>query len=381
MGAFYPELAGYSTPDWVQEGTRLTYYVMSASIPEGRFVYFRDDAGRFVDQFGNRYRREYSEGTSGHGLMQVNVVSKGPRCVLDVSLYPYVGTADYVTSLAERLSVVDIPAAAGDFWLPPSFLASLPTGDQGPLRVVHLPYTAGGTTYRAIRFHYQEGRTVFVYDLDSGALIYFGTGGPSPLAKGFTHDLVAPAATSFLSHFELLDARVVQWPWSSGEMPLWLRDVQALHYSGAVTNLLPGSYSLPIQFDAVVRVLQRGSSWVECQTESRLIAPGVPTVPTTSVTVSGRAQAGGLWLPPAAASRLTTGQTLDVDPWTGVVTSTPYVGPSESGPSIVILRQEGYDSVFIDEYTYRLDDGMLVAWRHYQAPVFQLQELFIVGTH
>ncbi len=380
MAVFYPELAGYAAPEWVEEGLRLTYYVASASIPEGRYVYFRDDDGMFVDQFGNRYRREAAEATSGHGLMQVDVLSTGKWCVLDVNLLPYVGTAPYVTSLTQRLSVVDVAAAAGDYWLPPEFLALLPAGEHGRLRIVRMPYSIGGRTYRAIRFHYEEGRTVFVYDLDSGVLIYYGTGGVSSLSKGFTYDLDR-AGASFLTHTELIDMRVIQWPWAGSKPPSWLSDVQSLHYSGAVSVQIPGTPVFPIGLEASVRVLRRGLTWFLSETQSVLASPpGLPPVPTTMLTVSGVVQAGGLWLPPQAADKLEAGQVLDVDSVTGVVTSVSAVGKTEDGVPMITIREDGHEGVFVNEFTYRMDTGLMTAWRHYQAQFNQLQEIYLTDV-
>ncbi len=58
LQALYPDITSMPAPDWVSPGTRLAYDVASARVPEDKELYYRDEDGAFMDQYGNRYRKE-----------------------------------------------------------------------------------------------------------------------------------------------------------------------------------------------------------------------------------------------------------------------------------------------------------------------------------
>jgi len=377
MLTVFPQLKEYAPPIWSREGTRLTYYTASAIIPDGRDVYFRDEEGDWVDAQGNRYRKEEGHSASGHGLMQVNVVTRDEPTVLDIHLYSYLDLQGHLTSYNNRLSVVDTPVCAGDFWLPPSFLASLSEGTWGKLRIVRLPYSLGGDTFNAIRFHYKEGRTVFVYDLNSGLLLYYGSAGFGPLQDSYTQELDSFTSTH-LSHVELLHTRTISWPWERSLPPEWIQEVNYLHYSGALTTIVPGSSPIPIGLDLEMHITERGSDWIRQRSLAHLDSPpGMPPSITEAFTVSGLVQLGGLWLPPQIMDGLSSGDVLDEDPITGVISRVSFKGPAEDGTLLVSIKEESKQGTFYNEFYYRQDNGLLVGWIHYQDSLNMVQELYL----
>lgn len=373
----FPQLSEHAPPIWSKEGTRLTYYTASAVIPDGRDVYFRDEEGDWVDAQGNRYRKEEGQPASGHGLMQVNVVSAGAPTVLDIHLFSYMDLQGHLTSYGHRISVVDAPVCAGDFWLPPAFLASLSEGAWGKVRIVRLQYPLRGEIFNAIRFHYEEGRAVFVYDLDSGLLLYYGASGFGPLSETFTHEL-GQATSSYLHHVELIHTRSLTWPWQRSSPPDWIQQVNYFHYSGALTTVVPGSPPIPIGLNLELHITERGQDWIRQKSLATIDSPpGMPPSITEALTVSGLAQVGGLWLPTSIMDQLIPGEVLDEDPVTGVVSHISFKGSAEDGAPLVAIKEESKQGTFYNEFYYRQDNGLLVGWLHYQASLNMFQELYL----
>lgn len=379
MLTIFPELAHYPPHISSQKGTRLTYYVASAVIPDGRNIYYKDEYGEWVDSEGNRYRKEEGPSAAGHGLMQVSVVGHDKKAILDVRLFSYLDHLGQLTCTGQHLSVVDAPSCTGDFWLPPAFLASLKEGLYGDLRIIHLPYTLGGHTYQAIRFHHDNGRIVFVYDLDSGLLLYYGAAGWSPLQETVTREL-EQATSTYLSHVELIHRRKIQWPWDNHSPPEWLESINRLQYTGTVTVVVPGSPLFPFGLEVEIQVTDRGNHWIQQHSLATMGAPaGIPPSVMESSRVSGISQIGGLWLPKETADILQMGQHLDTDPITGVVTTVSFKGAAEDGTPLLTIREEGEAGIFSNEYYYHQETGLLLAWIHHQAAMDMYQELYITA--
>lgn len=373
MANTFPELASYSPPDWCQTGRRLSYYVSSATIPDGHYVYYRDEYGEWIDSEGNRYSKGEGESASGEGIMQVNMVAKG---ALDIHLFSYQAHRNSLTCLGEHLSVTGLPSCTGDFWLPPEFLASLKEGYYHKLGIIRLPYQIGGKTYQAIRFHHDNGKIVYVYDLNTGLLLYYGGAGPGPLSHLFDKEL-ARATSTYLSQVVFLETREIQWPWQDFDAPSWLEEINYLQYSGAVTQIIPGSPLFPIGLQVEIEVLDRGYKWIQHYSRTCMVSPpGMPPALSESIRVSGVGQVGGLWLPPEGLKELEPGQILDRDPLTGVVTRVSDRGIGEDGTPLVVI-EEGVEGNFTNIYFYHQREGILLTWIHHQKLMERWQELYL----
>ena len=107
-------------------------------------------------------------------------------------------------------------------------------------------------------------------------------------------------------------------------------------------------------------------------------APGMPAAPNQTLRISGAAQIGGFWVPPAALGALRTGQTLDTDPFTRVTTVVARVGAGPRGRRVVQIAEIGRGQRL--DYTYDAASGMLVHLRAQNQFLNMVQQFQLAGT-
>ncbi len=93
--------------------------------------------------------------------------------------------------------------------------------------------------------------------------------------------------------------------------------------------------------------------------------PGVPTVAEAQL-VTGSAQFGGLWIPPAGLTPLQPGQVLDSDPRTGFTVSVARADPQ----SVVVSEVSPLQRI---EYTYDRKNGLMVHYAKTDYYQFNIQ--------
>lgn len=104
-------------------------------------------------------------------------------------------------------------------------------------------------------------------------------------------------------------------------------------------------------------VTRRGARWLECEVTTTLGSPyGLPAATNEVTDVSGIAQVGGFWLPPAGLAALRNGQVLDEDPIVG----TRQVVTGADGQWVTIGYGSPVDST---EFLYEVASGQLVRFR------------------
>jgi hypothetical protein len=357
----WPQLRGYPAPFWLKEGVKITYYSSAASVPDTRYLYYRDDAGGWIDTRGNRYRREETSGSGGHGYTEVTIAGVDSHGVaLDVRS---LGITDASGPLRPIASVADVglPGAAGDWWIHPDFLATIRDGEAEGVRILRMPYAVRGVTYKAIRLQYDRGdaKSAWVYDLATGILLYAGSASSGALSGAFTKEL-GKGTQGILSQSTFAGFRELRVPWRNDPPPPWIATLRTAAFEGSQAVILPGSPVFPFAMRSDLRVTARGDRWIRYRTNDTIASvPGLP--PRTSETdrVSGVGQFCGLWAPPAGLARLRAGEVLDTDPITG---SRIVVAASDA--SSVTLREQGSGYTFDIRYdratgamtNVRLDD-------------------------
>ncbi len=70
-----PELRTMAVPDWLREGTRVTYFTASATVPAERFYWYKDQHGAWT--------RADEVGPSGAGYIQYTCLYRSPGGAVD----------------------------------------------------------------------------------------------------------------------------------------------------------------------------------------------------------------------------------------------------------------------------------------------------------
>jgi hypothetical protein len=321
----FPELNQLPAPGWVAEGARLTFSAAAASIG---------------------FETETPVG-SGAGFTTVDVVALDRNTVvLDVASWGNVAGAG-VTLLAKH-SYVGLASRGGEFWLHPDVLRNATDKAGGQLQVVRMQTTAHGKSYEVVRFQdeAEDHRYVQQFDVTTGILVSAATRvGPADGRRSQTD-------TQFISR------RRIDRSWLNQPPPEWLATVRGFTLQGSLSTAIPGSPSMGGQpLRGTMTVTRRGARWLECEVATSIGSPhGWPASTSTATEVSGIAQVGGLWLPPAGLGVLRNGQVLDEDPTIGIRQAVT----GADGQRVAIRSGSPIDST---EFVYEVASGQLVRLR------------------
>lgn len=323
----YPQLAQAAAPDWLVEGTRATYYVISGTADSEQDTSV-----------------EYGSGNAGYGLSQTDIVAlENGRAVANTQTY----VPDSFGALRPVLGTASVsPLGCGDFWCNPNILNSIPESAANDLVVQKLPLTLSGKSYQTIRFDFTDDtlQMAMVYDLDSGILLYHIVDYSSYSNRNSYLSTSSNHAT-----YEFRDLRTVQMPWKRGVLPSWLVAHDTLTYQGQTAVQVQGAqpYGFPRTIQGVVTALHNRYAEMTFTTYAK------DAVATTSSTTSvgGINQLLGFWIPEDAVGKLGTG-TVDSDPDTGMVIS--IVQSGADGIIFEKTNQQDYRALFAYDSNGRL---------------------------
>jgi len=323
----YPQLAQAAAPDWLVEGTRATYYVISGTADSEQDTSV-----------------EYGSGNAGYGLSQTDIVAlENGRAAANTQTY----APDSFGALRPVLGTASVSLlGCGDFWCNPNVLNSIPESAANDLVVQKLPLTLSGKSYQTIRFDFTDDtlQMAMVYDLDSGILLYHIVDYSSYSNRNSYLSTSSNHAT-----YEFRDLRTVQMPWKRGVLPSWLVAHDTLTYQGQTAVQVQGAqpYGFPRTIQGVVTALHNRYAEMTFTTYAK------DAVATTSSTTSvgGINQLLGFWIPEDAVGKLGTG-TVDSDPDTGMVIS--IVQSGADGIIFEKTNQQDYRALFAYDSNGRL---------------------------
>jgi hypothetical protein len=302
-----PEAAHSPGPDWLRQGTRITYDVKSATIPRDR-----DD-----------------QGAAGGGLIQVDVVGvDNLATACSVKLYLDIGLNGtyHPNIVADSYGLV----AAGEYWVNPALLKNIERVANDELKVMRMPTKIGERTYNAVRFEYTQGLAKYVWMLDeaSGVILFHSS------LQGT--DETARKNSSILT---LAAVRQINLPWSTASTPGWVTAGGITQYNGtlAVAPFGTSPQRFPISLQAEVKSVNKRWS----QYQFRDLGP-VASLPSNRVTGVGQIF-DAMWLPAEALQNIRDGQQLDRDPVTG--------------STITVSRRAGIIAVTESGRAYRTELG------------------------
>lgn len=364
VGAFgflptlFAEAENYPPPPWLNEGTRLTYYSISGSIPHDKYRYF-DGEGNFVDRDGNRWKQEEHTGTAGQALNVTDVVAMDQgEVVLSKRSHLIIGE----TILPPQL----VPARTGsvgfvnELWVHPGFLATIQEGIVPGLKIIRAPYTLGGITFNAIRFQVETENSLYVqvYDVETGILLHMGFSGIST-GSGITIHGTPSQVTQIIQGY-LVDVRQLDIPWSHGLLSPVSHNTSMLQYDGYYSSSITFIRVAKQQFYQTETISSR---WLSQKRVT--ITQGSEAFPSEVKVVCGVAQIGGTFIPPVALSILTEGQIIDYDPVTGVQVMVFFNGTTPQGQRLLGIRETARDFSF--DYYYN-QDGVLIGMQLSEKP-------------
>ena len=345
-----PDLKTSPAPKWVKPGTRLNYYGASATVPTNDHHYWPDADGDWVDDAGNRYRREDAIGGGGEGVTQVTVGYVGNKLVtLDTQLFLLTGD-NRPPMLFAGAGSVEPAAAAADYWIHPDVLADIPDRIGKTAATFRMPFTAGGKKYNAIRFHVRgpAGRLTYIFDLASGVMLHM-----NHIVR--TKDGVVSTFVTYLGRRDL------DLPWADGTPPDWAAEVSEMRYEGTQSVSVAGSSPLSVPVSVKAGVTDRGKRWTAYDlTVAAGGYEGLPGSDATTRRTCGAAQIGGMWVPPEGLADLRRGTVLDEDPVTKFKTVVSQVARDKRGRTVVEVSQENGAQLLT--YQYDRDTGTLVGF-------------------
>ncbi len=313
----YPQVLQAGPPPIIKPGTRLIYFGGSSTIAGTRTKLVPDDKGNWFDpKTGQKYSERDVQGSGGVGYT-VGRVSHVDRHVAAINIASYL-----LDPLAKTVSytggggVVSNAGAGGDFWIHPAVLKNIREIREPGNFIGRTPYVIMNRKYNAIRFQNDSdnGHTTYVYDLDSGLMIFHGS---SNIAGGV---LTPPgpdgrpgigAGNTFLSHNMLVEVKDVDIPWKNAPVPQWVNQFRELRYAGGVTTAIQGVNPTTQAMSVIITPKARENGWLRYTNTNTHHVYGLPPQQSTTEGAAGQAGLGGLWIPPQGMANLKVGQVLD----------------------------------------------------------------------
>lgn len=348
-GAVFPAAGTLGPPAWVQPGTRIVYYVASASVAQSRYQYVQEPCRPNSSQYTNKqtgmcYRRtdESGEGVgsgSGSGYSVVDVVSldRG-RVVTADSLY-VIDTAQ-ATLTYSPIGGADEPSGAVDsVWLHPQVLEGLLVGRglPGGLEPIEGAYPLDGVTYDVVAL--QGGGDSVTFDRATG-LVLVNTGG----AVGSTLQVHLPGedpslGNRMLTFQQLRGVRQRSVPGIGARVPPWLVPGTRLVFAGTYEQGTVVAAQTTITYHEV------GPDWAGLSAVFETTYGGISSRDEARAVSGG---AGPFWYDPDALAGMERGTVLDSDPFTGIRSYVEEVGSWERGGYVTLVTEgEGTQLRFI----------------------------------
>lgn len=346
-----PESANLSAPAWVKPGTRISFYGMSGSVPEGGYSLDKDPNGTWQDPAtGERYSKNEAIGAGGEGFMQVDVVSVGQHAVaLNTNLYTIIQPGNPPTLLHTPLGGM-VAAAAGpaDLWVHPDLLKKTETFHTPNFFILRGPYPIQNKTYQCLCIvnRSAESYSSQAYDLETGVLVSGTVTSAGKAAAIRLPNEDAQRGNKGITITKFIGVRQLQTPGINGTNPAWVAQARAMHFVGRTdyVNTIDPSIRMAFPTRMDVTFGKRGENWCWYEAKTTSQMPNAPASSSQSKGLCG--PAGLFWIDPAALKNLKAGQVLDDDPVTHIRTAVIsiqqggiYIGVQGPG----VAGQAGYD--------------------------------------
>lgn len=348
-----PNVRQCPNPDWIKPGTRLTFFSASASVAGTRGVgVVPDPNGSIVDSKGNRYRADpgasVGGGAGGAGYTLVDVVAVEPGAVvLETRSYLLTQGMSGPLSMIGEYGLAVHPSGC-DYFLHPSLLKQIKLVDPGTnnegVSIMRSTEEFNGQRFNALRFTIEsKGRGSTVYDLSSGVMLsYHGSAAAASTGQIFTgsHIVTGGGGNTYVMN-RFVSSRDMNLPWTSQQMPDWVRSKKHALYTGSVTTKGPpnlGIADVALAMSVDVKTTYVGRTWSAHEMRIQQQSAGdLPIDPIVVVRATGPGSLGGMWMDPRALQQLRAGQVLDQDSTLASSTAVEYVGNGQDGKAVVVI--------------------------------------------
>lgn len=360
-----PAAAAAPAPPSIRPGTRLTYFGMTASIPGEYSKLVQDDNGNWIDKnTGKRYRQEDigSAASAGFNVVHVGYVGNGVA-QLSNKIYT-LDTSTRKCIFGAGGGFVGHAGCAADYWIHPEALKQVSEVNAQGVRILRMPYSVAGKTYKAIRFQSDDaaGYQARVYDLETGLLIFQAsrTQGPSvitPPIGGAGMAGVGQGSCQLVTTW-IVEVKDIDVPWRNAPAPDWSHEFRQLSYRGVQTSgVAAAGTTLDRPMTATITPKARGRGWVRFTNHILLQSyPGMPPEEALQEGASGNATIGGLWIAPEALGDLRPQQVIERNEHVGTT-----VVVTELRPDAVTISEIGPLHRF--DCTYDRRTGIMSAMR------------------
>lgn len=321
--ALVPEAARMAAPDWVKPGTRITFYGMSGTTPEGGYTLDKDPNGEWEDPAtGERYSKNDAVGSGGEGFGQFDVIAVGKTGVaLSLNLYTIIQPGNPPGLLHTPMGGFTAAAAGpADLWVHPDILNRAQQFHTPNFFMLRGNYPIGNQNYPCLCIVNKSASSYasHAYDLRTGVLISSTVTSQGKMSNIRLPNEDAVRGNKGSTIIKFVSIRQVESPGIHGKNPDWVANLRAMHFGGSVQYVNTFDQSIRMQFPAKMDVTfgERGENWCAYQTQSVMQIHGAP--PQISGVKGVCGPAGLFWIDPAALANLKMGQVLDEDPVTHI---------------------------------------------------------------
>lgn len=361
LGGLVPGVVTKGAPDWVQLGTRATFYTAGASIANADYQWQEDENGTWQDPVtGKRYGQTDAATASGEGYFQVDVIGiDGPDVALQWVLFGLDRTAGRFFG-GSAGGAREPGAAPEDLWLHPALLADIPEANLPDLLILRGDYTVEGNTYHGLGI-VNPNRNMYssqIYDLETGLLLSSTTNTKANASPFHVQGQDPPEGNTQLTIVRIAGVRQRDAAGMDAPIPAWATPGTVLRYAGTWTFVNPydpgGAPAIyPVQ--STVTLSAGGPTWLTYRADSVVDFAGLPN------TSQGAGIAGGTgpyWIAPDVLAHAREGQVIDEDPITGQRLTVTWVGSGPNGQAVTIGSEvAGLPS----SATYDMATGVLLA--------------------
>lgn len=316
VSKLYPDVLKVGPPPAIKAGTRLTYYGGSATIPGVRNKLVPDVNGNWVDKnTGQKFGESEIKGSGGVGYTIVRIGHVDKEAVV-VNLSNYlIDTLANTVSYTGGNGFVSNAGAASDYWIHPDILKKIPNSNNVGYVVSRMPYVIGNRKFSAIRFQSESasGHTAYMYDLDSGILLYLGSSavGAGVITPGVNGQAAGGAGNTYISHSQLVEVKDVDIPWAGAPVPQWVTKFNELRYDGTIITAIDGVQPMTQRLNATLTTKAREDGWVRFENTITSQVPNFQPLQSKTQAAAGHASVGGIWISPQALAKLKVGQVID----------------------------------------------------------------------
>ena len=335
-----PEAKNAPAPKVIKPGTRLVYYGQSASISATRtqVVPIFDEKKKHwvLINSGKKIQEVEIPNVGGMGLSVVQVGHVDDKRVTLSARHYLLNPLDKSIIYTNGNGIVTNAGVASDYWINPDVLAKVKEMNRDGVVIMRMKYPLNGKIFNAIRFQTttKTGYQAYVYDLETGLMIFHGSASKGEGVKTFNLDktkVVEGGGATTLINGWILEVKDVELPWKDAPSPDWAKQFKQLRYDGAQSSVMPGLPVFSRPAALVIKPKAVGDDWVRFTsdltvTNQAQFGVAVPPEMYHSEYAGGNAALFGLWIPPKAIGNLKQGQVLETNDITKTKTLVSEVG-------------------------------------------------------